>query len=54
VLDKARSNARLGTVKYWNVAIRYYLHIDPTHLSDEEWADNVAYLEMIRQAEKNN
>lgn len=34
-----------------NTLMRYYLHIDPEKLSDEEWAETYAQLENIRKRE---
>lgn len=31
--------------------IRYYLHLDPATLSDQQWAQTIAQLENIRSSE---
>jgi len=31
--------------------LQYYLHIDPDKLSDQQWAQKLAQLRHIRQAE---
>lgn len=31
--------------------IRYYLHLDPATLSDQQWAKTIAQLEHIRKSE---
>ena len=31
--------------------IRYYLHVDPATLSDQQWAQTIAQLENIRKSE---
>ena len=34
--------------------MRYHLGLDPTNLSDEEWAETFAILQNIRQEEAKN
>lgn len=36
---------------YHNTLLRYYLHVDPDGLSDEEWAQTIAQLADIRKRE---
>lgn len=36
---------------YLNTMLRYYLHIDPDTLSDQQWAQTIAQLRHIRQTE---
>ena len=36
-------------VGYFNTLIRYYLHMDPDQLSDQQWAQSIAQLKHIRQ-----
>ena len=31
--------------------LRYYLHVDPDTLSDQQWATTIAQLENIRKSE---
>jgi len=31
--------------------LRYYLHIDPDTLTDQQWAETIKQLQHIRQAE---
>jgi len=38
-------------VLFFNTVMRYYLHLDPDTLSDEEWAHTYKYLAEIRKAE---
>jgi hypothetical protein len=38
----------------YDMAIKYYLHIDPSQMSDEEWAREIALLDEIRKKEKLN
>lgn len=38
-------------IGYFNTLIRYYLHMDPDSLSDQQWAQTIAQLKHIRQAE---
>lgn len=40
-------------VGYFNTLIRYYLHMDPDALSDQQWAQTIAQLKHIRQSESN-
>lgn len=34
--------------------LRYYLHLEPSTLSDEEWAMTIVYLTEIRKLENGN
>lgn len=34
--------------------LRYYLHIDPDNLTDEEWAARIQELNYIRKEENSN
>lgn len=36
-----------------NTSLRYYLKLDPSTLSDEEWAEQFYMLEQLREDEKN-
>ncbi len=38
-------------ILFFNTVMRYYLHLDPDTLSDEEWAHTYHYLGEIRKAE---
>ena len=38
-------------VLYMNTLLRYYMHLDPDTLSDEEWAWTIRYLIDIRNLE---
>jgi len=38
-------------VGYWNNMIRYYLHMDPGTLTDEQWAETINQLADIRKKE---
>lgn len=38
-------------VLYMNTLLRYYMHLDPDTLSDEEWAWTIRYLIDIRTLE---
>lgn len=38
-------------VLFFNTVMRYYLHLDPDSLSDEEWAHTYRYLREIREME---
>lgn len=38
-------------IGYFNTLIRYYLHMDPDNLSDQQWAQTIAQLKHIRQSE---
>lgn len=38
-------------VLYLNTLLRYYMHLDPDTLSDEEWAWTISYLIDIRTKE---
>jgi hypothetical protein len=38
-------------VLYLDTLLRYYMHVDPWTLSDEEWAWTIAYLIDIRKQE---
>ena len=38
-------------VGYFDTLIRYYLHMDPDSLSDQQWAQTIAQLKHIRQSE---
>lgn len=38
-------------VLFFNTVMRYYLHLDPDTLSDEEWAHTYRYLCEIRKME---
>lgn len=38
-------------IGYVNTMMRYYLHIDPTQLSDQEWAVTYKQLADIRKRE---
>ena len=40
-------------VGYFDNLIRYYLHMDPSELSDQQWAETIAQLKHIRQSESN-
>ena len=40
-------------VGYFDNLIRYYLHMDPSGLSDQQWAETIAQLKHIRQSESN-
>ena len=40
-----------GRISYMNTLMRYYLHIDPDSMSDEEWALTFAQLCDIRRRE---
>jgi hypothetical protein len=35
-----------------DMLIRYYLHEDPSQLTDEEWGKRIALLEWVRNKEK--
>lgn len=35
-----------------DTALRYYLHLDPSQLTDKQWAAEIARLTYIRQKEK--
>lgn len=37
----------------YDTAIQYYLHIDPSQLTDEDWAKKIAQLKVIRIMEQN-
>lgn len=39
-------------VLYMDTLLRYYMHTDPTGLSDEEWAWTIRYLIDIRNGER--
>jgi hypothetical protein len=39
-------------VRKINAQIRYYMHLDPDSLSDDEWAMVIRDLEWIREMEK--
>ena len=39
-------------IGYHNTLLRYYLHIDPDTLTDEQWAVTLAQLEDIRMKER--
>lgn len=41
-------------VLFFDTLLRYYLHIDPWALSDEEWAMTIVYLKEIREKENGN
>jgi hypothetical protein len=50
----ARAKARHGTIEYWNCMLQYYYKgLDPATLTNKQWADKIAYLEIIRQEELN-
>ncbi|WP_417128298.1 hypothetical protein [Phocaeicola sp.] len=38
-------------IGYHNTLLRYYLHLDPDTLSDEQWAETIAQLADIRKQE---
>ena len=38
-------------IGYLDTMLRYYLHIDPDTLSDQQWAQTIAQLRHIRKAE---
>ena len=38
-------------ILFRNTLLRYYMHIDPDTLSDEEWAWTIRYLIDIRKEE---
>ena len=38
-------------VGYFDTLIRYYLHMEPDGLSDQQWAQIIAQLKHIRQSE---
>jgi len=38
-------------IGYYNTMIRYYLHMDPDNLSDQQWATTIAQLADIRKRE---
>lgn len=40
-------------VLFMDTLLRYYLHLDPTVLSDEEWAMTIVHLREIRRLENN-
>ena len=44
-------DAEEGDVLFLNTLLRYYMHIDPDALSDEEWAWTIRYLIDIRKME---
>lgn len=44
-------DAEDGDVLFLNTLLRYYMHIDPDILSDEEWAWTIRYLIDIRKEE---
>ena len=41
----------MPNVLYMDTLLRYYMHLDPWTLSDEEWAWTIAYLIDIRKQE---
>ena len=43
---------KANPISYIDTLIRYYLHIDPTELSDEQWATSFKQLENIRKDEQ--
>ncbi|WP_281233506.1 hypothetical protein [Flavobacterium gelatinilyticum] len=36
-----------------NAQLRYYMHLNPDDLTDEEWAMRYAELEYLRKSERN-
>ena len=38
-------------MRIMNAQLRYYFHIDPEALTDEEWADRYCELKYIREEE---
>ena len=41
-----------GDVLFLNTLLRYYMHLDPDTLCDEEWAWTIRYLRDIRKMEE--
>lgn len=49
--DAEVPGAEDGDVLFLNTMLRYYMHMDPDTLSDEEWAHTIRYLIDIRRME---
>ena len=51
VVDRADGSVIANWIGYHNTLLRYYLHLDPDTLSDEQWAETIAQLVDIRKQE---
>ena len=50
-LEKADGSLEHNFVGYVDTMLEYYLHIDPSELTDEEWAEKFKQLADIRKRE---
>ena len=50
-MTEALGSYEANPIGYIDNVLRYYLHMDPTCLSDEEWAQSYAQLIDIRNKE---
>lgn len=51
VIEAANGSFESNWIGYMDTVMQYYLCIDPTQLSDEEWAEKYEQLKEIREKE---